>query len=232
MNIHLKPTPRTPGAWMRIKLVKRYLLTIVVASLGLGAIILWLALTTIPGPASMIVNATLLVWMVGVAASLLFAKYGFKNYRSSYLEKGLAAETLIGRRIEAAITIPNYAVAHNVQIEAETQSGDIDHLVATPEGIVVVESKFKDLPPNKFKKARNRLAGAIKEVRAWAPKGTSVRGAIVFMHLSHEEREYPTQGEDIRVYESENFTKEIRSKIAVEPTLPHVGMVRKAGLPE
>ena len=85
---------------MRIKLVKRYLLTIVVASLGLGAIILWLALTTIPGPTSMIVNATLLVWMVGVAASLLFAKYGFKNYRSSYLEKGLAAETLIGRRIE------------------------------------------------------------------------------------------------------------------------------------
>ena len=146
MNIHLKPTPRTPGAWMRIKLVKRYLLTIVVASLGLGAIILWLALTTIPGPSSTIVNATLLVWMVGVAASLLFAKYGFKNYRSSYLEKGLAAETLIGKRIEAAITFPNYAVAHNVQIEAETPSGDIDHLVATPEGIVVVESKFKDLP--------------------------------------------------------------------------------------
>ena len=146
--------------------------------------------------------------------------------------KGLAAETLIGKRIEAAITVPNHAVAHNVQMKADGQIGDIDHPLATPEGIVVVESKFKDLPQENFKQARNRLASTIKEVRAWAPEGTAVRGAIVFMHLNHDQREYPTQGEDIRVYDSETFTKEIWSKIAAGTTLSHVGMVRRAGLQE
>ena len=232
MNTHLKPTPRTPGAWMRIKLVERSLVAIVVASLGLGGLILWLALITIPGSPSTIMTGMFLVWMVGGAASLLFVKYGFRDYRSSSLKKGLDAETLIGKRIEAAITVPNHAVAHNVQIKADGPIGDIDHLLATPEGIVVVESKFKDLPPKNFKQARNRLASTIKEVRAWAPEGTAVRGAIVFMHLNHGQREYPTQGEDIRVYDSESFTKEIWSKIAVEPSLPHVGMVRQAGLQE
>ena len=134
----------------------------------------------------------------------------------------------IGRRIEAAITRPNHAVAHNLLIEA-AEPGDIDHLVATPEGLVVVETKFKDLSEERFFKVRHRLARNIKAVRKWAPPGTQVRGAIVYMNLEHMEREYPTLGEDIRVYESKRFAREFRLGMATEATLPHVEKVRRAG---
>ena len=231
MDPYPKHIPRTPGAWRRGALVQRYLVTVMIGSSGLGALVLWVALTAIPASAGSVANGVFIFWGVGAGISFLVIRHGFGNYGAVNLEKGLAAETLIGRRIEAAITRPNHAVAHNLLIGA-AELGDIDHLVATPEGLVVVEAKFTDLPEDRFSEVRHRLARSIKAVREWAPPGTRVRGAIVYMSLEHREREYPTLGEDIRVYESKRFAREFRLGMETEATLPHVRQVRRAGLLE
>ena len=227
MDPYPKHIPRTPGAWMRGALVQRYLVAVMIGSSGLGALVLWVAMTAIPASAASVATGVFTFWGVGAGISLLVIRYGFGNYGAVNLEKGLAAETLIGRRIEAAITRPNHAVAHNLLIGA-AEAGDIDHLIATPEGLVVVETKFKDLPEDRFSEVRLRLARNIKAVREWAPPDTRVRGAIVYMNLKHLERDYPTLGEDIRVYESKRFAKEFRLGMEAEATLPHVEQVRRA----
>ena len=231
MDPYLKHIPRTPGAWMRGALVQRYLVAVMIGSSGLGALVLWVAMTAIPAPADLVATGVFIFWGAGTVATFLAIRHGFGTYGTVNLEKGLAAETLIGRRIEAAITRPNHAVAHNLLI-GRAEPGDIDHMVATPEGLVVVEAKFKDLPEDRFSEVRHRLARNIKAVREWAPPGTRVRGAIVYMNLEHREREYPTLGEDIRVYESKRFAREFRLGMEDEATLPHVRQVRRAGLLE
>ena len=227
-----KRIPRAPGAWMLRALVQRYLATVIIGASGLGAIMLWIALGAIPAPAATVATGLLLAWGAACVASLLVVRHGFRNYGEESLEKGFAAETLIGRRIEAAITRPNHAVAHNVLIKG-AEPGDIDHLVATPRGLVVVESKFADVPQDKFPGVRRRLAKNIKAVRAWAPPDTPVRGAIVYMHLNdHSELEYPTLGEDIRVYRSERFAKEFRADLGDEAVFSHVQQVRDEMFPK
>jgi len=46
----------------------------------------------------------------------------------------------------------------------------------------------------------------------------------------HKESEYPTLGEDIRVYKSESFAKGFRKGMEDDVTRPHVKQVREAGL--
>ncbi len=232
MNQYAKPTPRTPGAWMRLALVERSLALVIIGSLGLGVLMLLVALITVPASTGFVAAGVFIFLGVSAGLSFLVVRYGFGNYGTSNLEKGLAAETIIGKHIEFAITRPNHAVAHNLLLE-EKERGDIDHLVATPEGLVVVEAKYKDLSEDKFAETRDRLARNIKAVRRWAPPGTPVRGAIVFMNLDeHEERDYPTSGEDICVYKSESFAREFRQGMEAEATLPHVEQVRQAALSE
>ena len=57
------------------------------------------------------------------------------------LAKGYVAERQIGRAQEQAVTAEGCAVAHNVT--GILDSGDIDHIVATPSGVRVVE----EVPP-------------------------------------------------------------------------------------
>ena len=151
-----KRIPRAPGAWMRRALVQRYLATVIVRATGLGALVLWVALGAVPASAETVATGLFLAWGPACVASLLVVRHGFRNYGEENLEKVFEAETLIGRRIEAAITRPIHAVAHNVEIEG-AEPGDIDHIVATPGGLVVVESKFADVPEDRFPRVRRGL---------------------------------------------------------------------------
>ena len=64
------------------------------------------------------------------------SRWNFENLR-----KGGDAENRVGQIIEYAITARNCAVAHSVTAIAKV--GDIDHLVATPAAVWVVETKYK-----------------------------------------------------------------------------------------
>ena len=124
-------------------------------------------------------------YVIALAASYLAIRvmerpsswWNFEN-----LKKGVDAETRVGQIIEYAITAENCAVAHSVT--EITKVGDIDHIVATPVAIWVIETKYKRVPKSLFDKVLNRIAANVDAVRQWAPGSPPVRGCLV---LAYEE---------------------------------------------
>ena len=102
------------------------------------------------------------------------------------MRKGAEAETLVGQTIEQAMFGTGCAVVHSVREVAKI--GDVDHLVATPVGLWVVETKYARVPRSAFPAVLNRIAPNVKAVREWAPAGTEVRGALVLAKGEKAER--------------------------------------------
>ena len=71
-----------------------------------------------------------------------------RGWRLSHMQKGAHAEERVGQAIEYALTRERCAVAHHV--EGIARVGDIDHLVATPRGLWVVETKHRLVPRSEF----------------------------------------------------------------------------------
>ena len=115
------------------------------------------------------------------------------------LKKGTGAEERVGQLIEYGITAKDCAVAHSVTEIAKV--GDIDHIVATPVGIWVIETKYRKVPRHVFSEVLGRIAANTDAVRKWAPAGTHVRGCLV---LAYErgtgKRTYTRGNEKIAVY--------------------------------
>ena len=137
-------------------------------------------------------------WQLVAVPALVLAALAFYRVRRfkaevySRLRKGAAAERKVGGSIEYALTAPGCAVAHSVTAVAEV--GDIDHLVATPDTLWVVETKYRMVPRERFGEVLRRIAVNVEAARRWAPIGVSVRGCLVLA----EEDELPGK----RLYEN------------------------------
>ena len=125
------------------------------------------------------------------------------------LKKGVDAETRVGQIIEYAITAENCAVAHSVTEIAKV--GDIDHIVATPGRIWVIETKYKKVPKKTFPKVLSRIATNTDAVREWAPAGTHVRGCLVLAYETEKSKKSFSHGkEKITVYTEDSLATLMR----------------------
>ena len=100
-----------------------------------------------------------------------------RGWRLPDMKKGVRAEEMVGQAIEYALTRERCAVAHHV--EGIARVGDIDHLVSTPRGLWVIETKHRSVPRSDFQETLRRIALNVKAVRDWAP-GMRVTGCLVF----------------------------------------------------
>ena len=114
--------------------------------------------------------------LVAIAACLWGARV-LARRRVDGLETGEGADTSARHAIEHALTTPGCAVAHSVRSIART--GTIDHLVATPLRLWVIETKYVQVPRDKFPDVLRRVAEQTSAVWSWAPPGTPVRGCLV-----------------------------------------------------
>lgn len=172
---------RNPGEWLRDRLLGRVTDAALLAMVGIGwlcggAAVLW---TTFVGgftPGWTIWSVLLLPGAAFLAAALYKARSG---WRLTDMKKGAGAEETVGQAIEYALTRESCAVAHNVEEIANV--GDIDHLVATPLGLWVIETKHGRVPSSEFRETLRRIANNVDGIREWAP-GTRVTGCLVFAH--------------------------------------------------
>lgn len=132
------------------------------------------------------------------------------------LAAGGDSEETVGMAVEWALTRSDCAVAHGV-VDIPDTKPDIDHLVATPAGIWVVETKPRWIKSEDFPEVLRRIAGNVDAVRRWPPaRGVPVRGALVFAALEPERREmvdepYDWHGERIRAFKDrEELARELR----------------------
>lgn len=131
------------------------------------------------------------------------------NYEN--LRKGVLAETRVGQLIEYAITAEDCAVAHGVTRPAKV--GDIDHIVATPVGIWVIETKYQRVPGKVFNDVLSRIAANTRAVRELAPIGTQVRGCLVLAKADQKKPlEYSYGKEKITAYTPALLVRKLKSE--------------------
>lgn len=178
---------RNPGEWLREQLLDRVLNVAMSAVIGVS----WLC-----GASAALWMAyrwqiwyewnSLIVLMPGVfflVFSLFKAKRG---WRMRHMKIGARAEETIGQAIEYALIRDSCAVAHHVETIAKV--GDIDHLVATPQRLWVIETKNRRVHESKFPETLRRITRNVEEVRKWAPE-VQVTGCLAFANF---ERTKPT----------------------------------------
>ena len=194
---------RNAGEWLKEKILDRKVEFGLHGALGLGWLIgaafaiLLAGPLQLPGP-DWIVWLVLLpgVWFFGQALYKLKRGWPLRNMR-----KGASAEQKVGQAIEYALTRDRCAVAHNVEEIAKI--GDIDHLVATPSGLWVIETKYGRVPKPEFERTLQRIASNVEGVRGWAAR-SRVTGCLVFAN-EQDQTPAPTydwHGETIRCFGS------------------------------
>lgn len=127
----------------------------------------------------------------------------FLRRRRRNFEKGHVAERQIGRALEQAVTADNCAIAHNV--EGVASSRDIDHIVATPQGVWVVETKYRRVPNRNFPYVLKRIGADVARMRERLPPDTPVHGCLV---LAYETDGVVAERDGVRVYNHDTFATE------------------------
>ena len=169
---------RFPGEWVRWQVRKRSLvgLTVVSGAFGFGLHAVFDLLL----PPFLGQEWQLRLNLAAVLVSFALMLWCWRDLEWGHIAgwlKGDVAETYVGQVIEYALAAPHCAAAHSVT--GLTAGGDIDHLVATPTGLRVVETKAGRVPRKRFPRVLARMAMNAKAVRDWAPPGTPVHCCLV-----------------------------------------------------
>ena len=162
-------------------------------------------------------------WLAGVGGAVLVA-WGIANlrrgWRRDHMKKGARAEERAGYAIERALMRGDCAVAHNVTDPEIAANGDIDHLIATPGRIWVVETKAGRIPPAQFPERLERIAANVKRVRTWSGQVAKVEGVLVFAgDRSERARAHvDSHGERIRCFpDTDALTRALRDQAGGGP---------------
>lgn len=192
---------REPGNWLRKEYLRQGLPAVfgfaVLGGLCAGIVLQML----LPDWAAFVVIPVALL-----TAAVWFCKLWWGRWRLDNLEKGQLAETQVGNAIDYAVTAPGCAVAHDVKSIAKV--GNIDHIVATPKRIWVVETKSSHTPKKKFARELREIADNVQAVRKWAPPQTEVRGCLVIDSEGANPRSKPYEARGERIW------KESRKSLA------------------
>lgn len=209
---------RNAGSFLREKLLKQSFYAVAgggfLLGFGIGTVVhfsgLWIG--------SLWSSITFMAVALLALTIVRYLDRGSKQWSVENLEKGLAAEARVGQIIELAITTEGCAVSHSVRSVAKV--GDIDHLVATPVSLWVIETKYRKVPEQNLPEVLNRIATNMIAVRRWAPEKTTVRGCLVLAYESRiRRRKYDSRGEEITAYTSHLLFDELRDEVRQERLL-------------
>ena len=156
-------------------------------------------------------------WATPVAACAIFVSavvaWSLLMVRTdSSWQRGLAAERRVGDRIEHALVRRGCAFAHDVK-EAIGSGGNVDHIVLTPAGVWVVETKAAWLDDRPFKKALQQVSGNVRQVRKELQTPLPIRGALV---IADNGKPYESDcdwfGEPIKAFRLVSFWRRLREE--------------------
>ena len=161
-------------------------------------------------------------WMGTVAAMALLvgAVLAFAAYHRLFLRsdarwgRGFRAERQIGDFIEHALTRPGCAYAHDVK-EALGSAGNVDHVVMTPAGIWVVETKSGWVSPRRFPNALHQVARNMRRLRRHlGSTSLPVRGALIIADQGDGKlvQEYDSGGEPVNAFDPKTFWRLLRGE--------------------
>ena len=124
----------------------------------------------------------------------------------------LKAERLVGDLIDHAIARPGCAVAHDVMEALDGSGGNVDHVVMTPKGIWVVETKSGWLDKRRFPEALGQVAKNTRRVRRHLDTSLPVRGALIIADRWDRvlEDDHDSRGEPVKAFGAKAFWRVLR----------------------
>ena len=192
------------GGWVRgeflLRIASAGMLLAAVAGFVLGFMLR--ELTVFDGPAGMRA-----AWLaIGVLALAFGVFYVYCRRVDATWGKGLEAERQIGDLIEHAVAQRDCAFAHDVK-EALGGRGNVDHVVMTPAGIWVVETKSDWSSKRRFPPALRQAAENVGRVRRHLETSLPVRGALVIADRSNDslEADYDWNGVPVKAFGAKKF---------------------------
>ena len=220
------------GGWLLQRVMLRFVLATMGVS-GLTAFVLGFFVRQVPVVDRIV--GELPEWapssaagVVVVAASAIL--WLFMVRTDSSWHRGLAAERRVGDRIEHAIVRNGCAFAHDVK-ESLGPGGNVDHVVLTPAGVWVVETKAAWLREDRFKDALRQVAGNVQRVRGRLATPLPVRGALVIADDAKPyEKDFDWQGQPIKAFRLGSFWRRLREECngdAVAPPSELEALARK-----
>ena len=202
-NRTIRPSARrSPAAWLRGRLLAQLLAVMVPALVGagvcLGALLgQWVPILYVSF-ATVVVLGTAYVWL-----------RSDRRWSLSNLERGIDAEYRVGQVIDYALVPRNCAVAHGVV--GIGVDGDIDHLVATPGALWVIETKARAVPQDLFPAVLERIAANVHAVEDWA-SGVPVCGCLVLLEPFRGRRDYEADdGTPVLVHDEKSLRDALRA---------------------
>ena len=158
----------------------------------------------------------MLVVMIGAFGVL----YLYCRRIDSTWRRGLDAERQVGDLIEHAVAQHDCAFAHDVK-GALGGPGNVDHVVMTPAGIWVVETKSGWLSKRRFPPALRQVAENVRRVRRHLETSLPVRGALVIADRSKDslEADHDWDGEPVKAFGSKTFWRLLRRECERDPAV-------------
>ena len=129
--------------------------------------------------------------------------------------RGLKAERQVGDLIDHAVAQRGCAFAHDVK-EALGGRGNVDHVVMTPAGVWIVETKAAWLSKRRFRLALRQAAENAHRVRCHLETTLPVRAALVIADRAQDELESDRdwEGKPVKVFGSKRFWSVLRTECA------------------
>ena len=166
--------------------------------------------------------AALLGWQSAVAL-VWIRRYEAGRFRR--LLKGAAAERFVGRLSERATAARGCAIAHAVTQIADV--GDIDHLLATPGCLWVVETKYRAVPNGVVAEVLRRISLNVEAVRRWAPPGVPVRGCLVLATAGAPPRKRLYEGGRVEVFDPGSLARRLHHESRKRPDSNDLALARR-----
>ena len=211
---------RNPGEWLRSNILERLLSGSLFTMMGVtwlcAVALTWFVRFQDVTPNAWNLLSISLPGVILLLAALIFARRIRRGWKTTDMRKGARSEARIGHVIEYAISHETCAVAHNVM--GISKKADIDHLVATPRGLWVIETKSKRHSDTEDSKL-NALAAKVKDVRSWAPPGTATSGCLVYVEDAGpaNDSELHVNGESIRKFANQKaLARVLRTEVQEE----------------
>ena len=129
--------------------------------------------------------------------------------------RGMMAERQVGDLIDHAVAPRGCAFAHDVK-EALGGRGNVDHVVMTPAGVWVVETKAAWLSERRFPPVLRQAAENAERVRRHLETTLPVRAALVIADRAQDELEsdHDWEGKPVKVFGSKRFWSVLRTECA------------------
>ena len=211
---------RYSDGWFRSDILERLLSGSLFTTMGVtwfcAVALTWFVRFQDVTPTAWNLLSTTLPGVILLLAALIFARRIHRGWKTTDMRKGARSEARIGHVIEYAISHETCAVAHNVIGIAK--KADIDHLVATPRGLWMIETKSKRHSDTEDSKL-NALAAQVKDVRNWALPGTATSGCLVYVEDagSANDSELRVNGESIqKLANQKSVAKILRTEVQEE----------------